>query len=424
MDKSRVDKLQKYVSQYLDLWDLFGVIQVIRKGEVVFERSCGHACLEFNIPIHAQSLFSLASVSKQFTAFAIMLLHDRGKLDIDQPAHRYLPPNLQISDQINVHHLLSHTSGLYNFINFDDDFFGEENRLSFSQDEFFAKYFKKQPTHEPNERYDYNNSNYHLLAWIIEHVSGMSFGEFLSKNIFEPLHMVHTTVDDGDQIIVGKTFNYVMDYNRHIKAPYSNEKFSIGAGAIVSNCEDLYKWHQCLRDRKLLTEANYKRFFKENLNHYCYGLEHSYVYGTDKFSHGGDNMGISTYMQNYFAEDLCVLILSNNECINQYKLGNAISDILHGVEVPFPTKIQEVSLSRNKLESYCGTYLQNKIQIELINGKMYFTRFKGNLHIEIYPVGNDQFARRYFDQPKPYQITFSQNNLPQFFGYTLQEGAI
>lgn len=421
MNKSYIDKLQKYVKQYLDSWDFFGVIQVIQKGEVVFERSGGYACLEFGIPNHVQSRFSLASVSKQCTAFAIMLLHDRKQLDIDQPANRYLTPNMKISDQITVHHLLSHTSGLYNFYNFENDFFGEENRLSYSKDEFFAKYINKRPTHNPNERYDYNNSNYHLLAWIVEHVSGMSYDEFLSRNIFEPLHMAHTTVDDGDKIIDGRSFNYVIDYDRYIKAPYSNEKFSIGAGAIVSNCEDLYKWYQCLRDRKMLSGEAHNRFFRENLNHYCYGLEHSYMYGTDKFSHGGDNMGITTYMQSFFDEDLCIIILSNNECINQYKLGNAISDILHGVEVDAPAKFPEISLSQNELEPYCGTYLKNKIQIELINGKLYFTRFKGNLHIEIYPVGEDQFARRYYDQNKPYRITFDQNNKPQFFGYTLQD---
>ncbi|MEK8131620.1 serine hydrolase domain-containing protein [Paenibacillus filicis] len=311
MNKSYMDKLQKYVHQYLDLWDFFGVIQVIQKGEVVFERSGGYACLEFGIPNHVQSRFSLASVSKQFTAFAIMLLHDRKQLDIDQPANRYLTSNMKISDQITVHHLLSHTSGLYNFYNFENDFFGEENRLSYSKDEFFAKYINTRPTHNPNEQYDYNNSNYHLLAWIIEHVSGMSYDEFLSRNIFEPLHMAHTTVDDGDKIVDGRSFNYVIDYDHYIKAPYSNEKFSIGAGAIVSNCEDLYKWYQCLRDRKMLSREAHNRFFRENLNHYCYGLEHSYIYGTDKFSHGGDNMGITTYMQSFFDEDLCIIILSN-----------------------------------------------------------------------------------------------------------------
>jgi CubicO group peptidase (beta-lactamase class C family) len=105
---SAIDKLREYVDQYLGLWDFFGVIQVIRGGKVVFERIGGYACLEHGIPNHAQTRFSLASVSKQFTAFAVMLLSDRGQLDLDQPANRYLPPHMNIAERITVHHLLSH----------------------------------------------------------------------------------------------------------------------------------------------------------------------------------------------------------------------------------------------------------------------------------------------------------------------------
>lgn len=192
-----------------------------------------------------------------------------------------------------------------------------------------------------NERFDYNNSNYNLLAWIIEYVSGMRYDEFITRNIFAPLDMIYSSVDDSDKIIMGKSFNYVKDYDTYIRCPFYNEKYSVGAGAIVSNCEDLYKWYLCLRDRKILSTETYTRFFSENLNHYCYGLEYTNVYGTNKFSHGGDHLGISTYMQNFFDEDICIIILSNNESINQYRLGNAISDILHDVVIDTPTKFNE-----------------------------------------------------------------------------------
>lgn len=115
-------KLEDYTSKYLKLWDFYGVIQVIRKGEVLFERACGYASLEFGIKNDMYSCFSLASMSKQFTAFAVMLLHDRKMLDVDAAAQLYLPADLKIDESITVHHLLSHTSGLYNFYNFENDF--------------------------------------------------------------------------------------------------------------------------------------------------------------------------------------------------------------------------------------------------------------------------------------------------------------
>lgn len=411
-------KLAGFIDSYLKLWDFYGVIQVIKKENILFEGAYGYANIDFNMKNNMKSRFSIASMSKQFTAFAIMLLYDRGLIDIDSPAQKYLPQDMQIDKSITVHHLLSHTSGLYNFYNFDDDFFGGYNRADYSQSDYFKYYINRHPIKPAGTEFDYNNSNYNLLAWIIEYVSGEKYGDFIKNNIFLPLNMINSELDDGCKLIKDRSCNYVMDFSSYIKSPYYNEKFSIGAGAIVSNCEDLYKWHKCLREKRLISEASYLRYFKENQNNYCYGLEHHMVYGTSRYSHGGDHLGISTYMQNYFDEDICIIILSNNESINQYRLGNAISDILHNIDIDVPVKPKEVEMSESSLKEYCGTYLKDKIEIELIDGKLYFTRFCGNLHIELYPVGYGLFARRYFDQLNPYSITRNQDGQLSFFGYT------
>lgn len=410
-------KLEAYINEYLKLWDFYGVIQVTQKGEVLFENAYGYASIEFGIKNEIDSCFSIASLSKQFTAFAIMLLYDKKMLDIDKPAQLYLSAELQIDESITVHHLLSHTSGLYNFTNFENDFFAGYNRMNYSRNDFFQRYINEKPTIDAGMEFDYNNSNYNLLAWIIENVSGERYEDFLRNHIFLPLHMMSSNVDDGCKPIKNRSCNYVKDFDTTIKSPYYNEKYSIGAGAIVSNCDDLYKWYTCLRNRKLLSEKVYFRFFSVNKNNYCYGLEHQRVYGTDKYSHGGDHLGISTYMQNFFDEDLCIIILSNNEAINQYRLGNAISDIMHHVETDGPVIHKKIPLKESQLKKYCGTYLKDKIEIEFINDKLYFTRFSGNLHIEIYPVGEGRFVRKYFDQVHPYSIVKNENGELSFFGY-------
>ncbi|MEI2395990.1 MULTISPECIES: serine hydrolase domain-containing protein [Paenibacillus] len=411
-------KLENYINKYLELWDFYGVIQVTRKGEVLFEKACGYASIEFGIKNDIHSRFSLASMSKQFTAFAVMLLHDRKMLDVDASAQLYLPADLRIDESITVHHLLSHTSGLYNFYNFENDFFGGYNRMNYSQTEYFQQYINKNPTKPAGTEYDYNNSNYNLLAWIIEHVTGERYGDFIRKHLFLPLNMLNTTVDDDSVTIANRSNNYAKDFAETVKSPYYNEKFSIGAGGIVSNCEDLHKWYTCLRDRKLLTPEAYTRFLSENDNNYCYGLEHHHLYGQDRYAHGGDHLGVSTYMQNFFAEDICIIILSNNEAINQYRLGNTISDIVHNVEVEAPVRHTELHLSERSLRMYCGTYLEDKIQIEFINGKLYFTRFSGNFHIELYPVSEGEFVQRYYDQNHPYRIAENDLGEMTFFGHT------
>lgn len=415
--KSTRLKLESYINKYLELWDFYGVIKVISGGEVLFENAYGYASIEFGIKNDMNSCFSIASLSKQFTAFAIMILYDKKKLDIDKSAQLYLPAHMRIDDSITVHHLLSHTSGLYNFYNFENDFFAEHNRMEYSQNDFIERYINKKPVNPPGKEYDYNNSNYNLLAWIIEYVSGEKYEDYIRNNVFQPLNMMNSDVDDGCKPIHNRSSNYVKDFNTNIKCPYYNEKFSIGAGAIVSNCEDLYKWYTCLRDREMLSEKTYTRFFNENINNYCYGLEHHHVYGTYRYSHGGDHLGISAYMQQYFDEGICIIILSNNETINQYRLGNAISDILYQVDVDVPAKHEEIMINERKLQEYCGTYLKDKIEVEYINGKLYFTRFTGNLHIEIYPVGEGKFASRYYDQIQPYSITDDGNGNKSFFGY-------
>ncbi len=295
--------------------------------------------------------------------------------------------------------------------------------MDYSRTDFFRRFINKKPAKPPGTAYDYNNSNYNLLAWIIENVSGEKYEDFVRNNIFLPLHMMKSDVDDGCKTIKNRSCNYVKDFDAYIKCPYYNEKFSIGAGAIISNCDDLYKWYTCLRDRKMLSQKTYARFFNVNKNNYCYGLEHHHIYGTNRYSHGGDHLGISTYMQDYFDEDICIIILSNNEAINQYRLGHAISDILHHVDVDIPTKHEELPISESKLKEYCGTYLKDKIQVELINGKLYFTRFSGNLHIEIYPVGEGRFARIYSDQIHPYSIAEDENGNMTFFGYIKENPA-
>lgn len=409
--------LAEFINEYAGLWDFYGVIQIIRGGKVIFENSYGYASLVFEIKNTVNTRFTIASMTKQFTAFAVMLLHDRKLIDIDEPANRYLPDNMRIPEEVTVHHLLCHTSGLHNNYNFMEDLFIGDDRKLYSQNEFFQEYILRQPMETPGLYYDYNNSNYNLLAWIIENTTGMGYEEFLRENLFIPLSMNNTEVDDGIKILVNKAENYTRDFDKWVKAPYFNEKYSIGAGGIITTCEDLYKWFCCLRDRKLISDNTYNRFFQENKNGYCYGLQHSAIYGTHKYWHGGDNMGIETYMQNFFEEDLCIVILSNNESVNQYRFGDVISDILFGVDKNITGKMPEVPISTEERKKYCGTYLKGKIKVEEIGDKLYFTRFKGSLHIELYPVGKGKFARRYNEQVNPYDLTEGEDGIPKFFGF-------
>ena len=412
-------RLGEFIDQETEYWDFWGAVRVVKGGKTLWETCRGFSCAEFGVKNTMSTRFTIASVSKQFTAFAIMLLYDRGQLSLDEDANAFLPVDMRIPAGITVHDLLAHTSGLYNFYNFEDDFYIGEDRLPFDRKTFLDKWILKQPVNPPGESFNYNNSNYNLLAWIIEHVSKQSYADFLHENIFSPLGMTGTVFDDGLAVHENKANNYMHDYGETIRVPYVNNLFLKGAGALVSNCGDLQKWYDCLKQRKLLSAKAYQRFFAENLDHYCYGLERHERSGKVMYAHGGDANGISAYTQYFFEDDICIIILSNNESLNQYRLGEGIACILYGKEPKHAVKPDEVPLSEEDLRRFTGTYLPGKIQMEVKNGKLYLVRVNQNIHIELYCIGPNTFIRRHEEQSYTHNLLPEGAEKPTVWGYEL-----
>lgn len=409
--------LHSYVTAEMDYWDFSGVVRIIRNGRVLFEACRGYSNIEFGIKNAMETGFSVASVAKQFTAFGIMLLHDKGLLQLDEKANRYLPPSLRLPSEVTVHHLLSHTSGLHNNYNFEDDFYVGEDRRPYDKEYFFRNWIIREPIKKPGKEFEYNNSNYNLLAWIIEYVSGQTYHEFMQENIFSKIGMNHTIFDDGQIIIPNKASNYMRDYGKLVRVPYTNNLYSIGAGALVTNCDDLQKWYACLKHRKILSERAYRIYLSENKNHYCYGLERHEDGRAVRYAHGGDMPGVSAYTQYCFDEDLCVIILSNTESLDQYRFGNGIAAILHDEQAPLSSRPEEIFLPPEELEKYTGTYLPGKIHIEQKNGKLYLVRVNQNIHIELYCVGKDSFKRRWEEQQTIHKLISENNKEPSVWGY-------
>lgn len=413
------NKLNTYINDEIDDWGFSGVIRILQNGETIFETSRGYANIEFGIKNSMTTRFNIASVTKQFTAFAIMILFDKGLLKLDEKANQYLPSNIQISSDITVHNLLSHTSGLYNFYNFEDDFYVAEDRAPYNKNTFLRDWINKKQVDEPGTVYNYNNSNYNLLAWIIENISGQTYNDFLTTNIFVPLGMSNSEYDNGQNILMNKASNYMRDYGKFVRIPYTNNLFSIGAGSLVTNCYDIQRWYECLKNRKILSAQAYNIYFRENKNHYCYGLECYNEDGKIKYAHGGDYLGISAYTQYFFEQDICIVIISNTESLNQYRFGNSIASIIFGGLPKISCKREEVFVSLETLETYTGTYLSGKIHIETKDGKLYLVRVNQNIHIELYCVGNNLFMRRYEEQQEPHNLIKEGNIRPSVWGYEL-----
>ena len=420
MDECEIQqRLAEFINSETEYWDFWGAIRVAKGGKTLWEMSRGYSCAEFGVKNTISTRFTIASVTKQFTAFAIMLLYDRGFLSPDADANVYLPEDLQIPAGITVHDLLAHISGLYNFYNFEDDFYIGEDRLPYDRKAFLSKWILKQPVNPPGESFSYNNSNYNLLAWIIEHVSKQSYANFLRENIFLPLRMADTMFDDGMAVLENKANNYMHDYGQPVRVPYVNNLFLTGAGALVSNCDDLQKWYECLKQRKLLSEKAYQRYLAENMNHYCYGLERHDRNGVTMYAHGGDANGIAACTQYFFEDDICIIILSNNESLNQYRLGEGIACILYGKEPKHAVRPDEIPVPEEDLRKFTGTYLPGKIQMEMKDGKLYLVRVNQNIHIELYCIGPNTFIRRHEEQSYTHNLLPEGAEKPTVWGFEL-----
>lgn len=413
----KLTTLESYIDKYMQVWPFSGTIGVWSKGRIAFSRSSGMACHEHDVPNNMDTCYTLGSMSKQFTAFLAMLLHEQKKMDIDKPINLYLPKELFIDDRITAHHLLSHTSGLHQFYNWEDDFFQIYDRSTFNRQQFFDKFIKRPLSFEPGSQFQYNNANYNMLAWAIENIVGTNFGDALKKYVFDPLGMKNTVLDDGHIIIKNKAFPYQMDRNEIVRCQYYNEKFSVGAGAVLSNFEDLCKWYCCLKNRMYLSDGTYDRFFTENKGGYCYGLNKDKVHGRTRFSHGGDHLGVMTYRQDFYDDDICIVVLSNLECGNNYHIGNAIAEILFTGQTEEPKRIPEVELDRSALSKYEGTYYKDKIVLELGKEGLEFARFNGDVHYLLYPAGKNKFAKKWYGQTNPYELEECEDGNYKFFGF-------
>ena len=155
------------------------------------------------------------------------------------------------------------------------------------------------------------------------------------------------------------------------------------------------------------------------MNHYCYGLERHDWNGVTMYAHGGDANGIAAYTQYFFEDDLCIIILSNNESLNQYRLGEGIADILYGKEPKHAARPEEVPVLEEGLRKFTGTYLPGKIHIEVKDGKLCLVRVNQNIHIELYCIGPNTFIRRHEEQSYTHNLLPEGAEKPAVWGYEL-----
>ncbi len=269
------DKVQKIDSLLTTLYkagNLNGNVLIAEKGKVIYKKSFGLANLITNEKLDENSIFELASVAKQFTAMAIVILKEKGKLNYDDKMSKYIP-ELSFYSNITIRHLLNHTSGIPDHAALLDTTF-DKAKIATNRDiiSAFAK-FKPTVLFEPNTKWEYSNAGYNLLASIIEKVSGISYGDYLKQNIFQPLDMTNTFVHTrryAPKKIANYAYGYVYsDSLKKYVLPDDTEEYKfvvwhdgiVGEQSVNSTVIDLLKWDRALYSNKLISKKSKKALF-------------------------------------------------------------------------------------------------------------------------------------------------------------------
>ena len=307
--QSRIDAL---VAPYFESSSFSGDVLAMRNGEVVFHKGYGLANHERAVPVTSQTKFYVASISKSFTAAAILLLQERGKLQVTDPVTRFIPdfPN---GDQITIHHLLTHRAGIADFLRFPN--FAEISQKPYTTKEVVKLFQDKPLTFKPGARSTYSNSNYVLLAYIVELVSGLNYPEFLKTNFFKPLGMQNTGQSQpSDDSIANLATGYApVGLHEFEKTRHYDHSIATGAGSLYSTAEDVSKWIQGLLAGRVLKKSSVEQMVKPHPDGTSgYSLNLSKLWNRDAITENGwDGVGFAGTLIHFPNDNVTVVVLGN-----------------------------------------------------------------------------------------------------------------
>ena len=332
--------IDDYVNAYVRTGNFSGSILVAKNGQMVYENSFGLADADFQIANQPSTRYHISSVSKNFTAAGILLLEERGKLNLTDAISKYIP-DYPGGSEITIHYLLTHTSGITNVNDLPE--YNVASR-SHQTPESLILLFKNKPLEfDPGSRFQYSNSNYNVLAFIIESVSKLSYGEFLRKEIFTPSGMMHTLHHgDAHMVVPNLAVGYQGDGNFGIeKSDYLDWSSKTGNGSLVTAASDLLLWDRALTSNTILSKASVDKMYTNhgsNSGYGCYVRDH---FGRKRVYMNGRSPGFTSYFARYPSEGVCIIVLANNYIPVATTIGLDIAAILFNEKYEKPVLLDE-----------------------------------------------------------------------------------
>ncbi len=415
-------KFDEYLNAIAKQDRFSGSVLIARDGKALFSKGYGMANLEFDIPNTPQTKFRLGSITKQFTAAAILLLQERNKLSVQDPICKYVENCPKTWEPVTIHHLLTHTSGIPSYTNVKSP---EEFRLVSLQRVTpvgFVDSFKNKPLEfAVGEKMKYNNSGYFILGHIIEKVAAQSYEAFLQQNIFAPLKLMNTGYDTHDRILKGRATGYSQQGGNAINSEYLDMSVPYAAGSLYSTVEDLFAWNEALFSDKLLSAKSREAMMTPDKNNYAYGLGINQQHKRNLVSHGGGINGFSTFLARFPEDKVTIAVLRNRDFgqPNPGKMSQDLAAILFGEKYEL-TGTQVIAKVDPKIyDAYVGDYqlAPNFILTVTREGDKLMTQATGQGKAEIFPESETKFFPKVIEA----KITFVKDESGKVTHLILQQ---
>jgi len=303
-------QVDAHLEPYLDTANFSGSVLIARRGEILFSKGYGMADMEKPTPNGPRTAYYLASTSGVFTSAAILLLEQQGKLSVDDPLSKYLR-DWPRGDEITIHHLLTRSAG---FPNINTMLRYPLWSRSPQTPTSLCKKFRDLPLEfEPGSRPVHSNSNYNVLALLIETISGRSYGEFLEQELFAPLGMKHTAHDDHpERVVAYRARGYrPVGYAELERDASIHWSVKTGNGSIYATTEDLYRFDRMLAEKSVLDENSVAKLFTEHFPGHGYGWFLGERFGSTQATIGGRSPGFGSSWVRSFDQDVTVIVLGN-----------------------------------------------------------------------------------------------------------------
>jgi CubicO group peptidase (beta-lactamase class C family) len=421
MSAGALDATSKY-DEYMDAavaaGHFSGSVIIVSDGTPVFSKGYGLANVEHGVPNTPETKFRLGSITKQFTAMAILILQERGKLAVDDPIGKYFDDAPKAWDGVTIHHLLTHTSGIHSYTSEPD--YVKKMAQPETVNSMIARFRDKPLDFKPGEKFQYSNSGYFLLGAIIEKVSGQSYEAFLKATIFRPLDMTDSGYDHPGTILSHRASGYSRKGDVLENAEYLDMAQPYAAGSLYSTTLDLAKWDRAVGDCALINKESTTRMLTPEKNNYAYGWSVAARSGRKEIGHGGGINGFVTDIVRYPDQRVCVVVLANVVPTNPGKIARDLAAITFGEPVALPRVRTVAKVAPELFDTYAGRYelIADRVMTITREGDHLFAQVTGQPRLEFFPESETGFFAKVFDT----QITFVKDDMGKVTHIVVHQG--